>query len=199
MKTLVVLNGECNNLDFLKRLSEKFDKIVCADGGYLHTVSAGVKPDTVVGDFDSSNLPENIQSVVFPKEKDLSDAEIAIEYAKNYYGNDITLTCSLGKRLDHQLFNVFLLAKYPDIIIEESDVIVFLCKTYTDFSKFNGKTVSFFPIEKSNLTLKNFKYNLVEQDVQQGNTVTLSNIALVNAAVNVNSGKVIAIINKNDV
>lgn len=198
MKTLIVLNGECKDTTFLKLQSAKFDKIICADGGYTHTVSAGVFPDFVVGDFDSSKIPTDVKCIVFPKEKDLSDAEIAIDYAIDNFGDDVTLTCALGKRLDHQMFNVFLLAEYPKLRIEEKDTVVFLCKDSNDFSEYANKTVSFLPIEKSNITLSNFKYNVSNCDIRLGKTVTLSNIALKNATVDVNYGKVIAIINKTD-
>ncbi len=198
MKTLIILNGECKSLPFLKKLSEAYDKIICADGGFLHAVSAGIKPDIVVGDFDSSTVPDGVECVIFPKEKDLSDAEIAIEYAIENFGKEIILTCSLGKRLDHQLFNVFLLAKYPDLCIEEVDTVAFLCTVHNDFSEYENKTISFFPVEKSNLTLENFKYNISNCDVITGETVTLSNVASKNAAITVNSGKVIAIVNKTE-
>ena len=196
MKTLVILNGECKDSVYLKNYAASFDKVVCADGGYLHAVAAGIKVDTVVGDFDSSSRPSCVESVVFPKEKDLSDAEIAIEYAVEKFGENITLICSLGERLDHQLFNVFLMIKYPFLRIEESDVLAFLCEENNDFSEFENKTVSFLPIEKSNITLNGFKYNLCNCDIIPGETVTLSNIVLKDAEVKVNSGKVIAIINK---
>lgn len=198
MKTLVVLNGECKSISFLKELSAGFDKIICADGGYIHAVAAGVKPDVVVGDFDSSDMPDGVNSIVFPKDKDLSDAEIAIEYAIKNYGENVTLTCSLGKRLDHQLFNIFLLVKYPYLYIEEKDVCAFICKAHNDFSKYLNKTISFLPLENSNITLNNFKYNIYNHNVKPGETVTLSNIALKDASADVNFGKVVAIINKTD-
>jgi len=196
MKSLVILNGECKNLGYLKSLSADFDKIICADGGYLHAVAAGIKVDAVVGDFDSSNLPYDVNYVVYPKEKDLSDAEIAIEYAIEHFGKDVTLTCSLGKRLDHQMFNVFLLAKYPFLKIEEVDVMAFLCTSKNIFSEFEEKTVSFLPIENAKITLKNFKYCVTEYDIKPGETVTLSNVAFKDAEIDIISGKVIAIVNK---
>ena len=198
MKTLVILNGECNSQKFLKKLSDEYDRVICADGGFLHAVSAGIKPDIVVGDFDSSELPTDTECVVFPKDKDLSDAEIAIEYAIRNYGKNITLTCALGKRLDHQMFNVFLLSKYPFIRIEEYNVIVFLCEANKNFSEFENKTISFFPVERANITLKNFKYNISDFNIKFGETTTLSNIALKNASLQVNNGRVFSIINKTD-
>ena len=163
MKTLIILNGECPDVKFLQEFASMFDKIVCADGGYLHAVSVNLNVNAVVGDFDSSNLPEDVYSVVYPKDKDLSEAEIAIEFAIKNFGNDITLTCSLGKRLDHQLFNVFLLIKYPFLRIVENDALIFLCGEYNSFREYKNHIVSFIPIEKSNLTLENFKYNLLNQ------------------------------------
>lgn len=199
MKTLIILNGECKSTSFLKQFVSQFDRIVCADGGYLHAVSAKAKVNAVVGDFDSSDFPDNVEYIVYPKEKDLSDAEIAIEYAVEKYGKDIVMTCSLGKRLDHQLFNVFLLTKYPFLKIEEDDVLAFMCGKYEEFSKYKNLTVSFLPVGDANVTLENFKYNINSRNVKTGETVTLSNVALKNATVRINSGKVIAVINKTNV
>jgi len=199
MKTLVILNGECKNSCFLKEFSLNFDKIICADGGYKYALDAGVVPDVVVGDFDSSFKPHGVKTVVYPADKDLSDAEIAIEYAKENFGGQVVMTCSLGKRLDHQIFNLFLLLKYKDLVIEEVDTIAFLCDKEMEFCGFENKTVSFLPIKNSNISLSGFKYPLEYGDVKMGQTLTLSNIALNDAKIIVNFGAVIAIINKTDI
>ncbi|MBQ2897564.1 MAG: thiamine diphosphokinase [Clostridia bacterium] len=199
MKILIILNGRCKNFAFLKELALKADKIICADGGYKHALSAGITPDIVVGDFDSSEKPDNVDTLVFPADKDLSDAEIALEYAANNYDGEIILTCALGGRLDHQLFNLYLFLKYNDILIEEDDVIISYCDDKADFNDFNGKCVSFLPLEDSNITLSGFKYPLKNADVKIGDTLTLSNVALAGASITVNSGKVLAIVSKTDI
>ncbi len=196
MKTLIILNGKCESLSFLKELSLKVDKVICADGGYIHAQNAGIVPDIVVGDFDSCVVPKNIKTVVFPKEKDLNDAEIAINYAIEHYGDDIVLSCALGGRLDHQMFNLHLLFKYNKVIIEETDVKVIYCDNLVDFNNYIGKSISFLPYEKANISLEGFKYPLYNADLKIGDTLTLSNIALENAKLIVNSGKVLAVICK---
>lgn len=199
MNTLIILNGKCNNYNFLKSLSLEADNIICADGGYKHALNAGIIPDVVVGDFDSVNKPENINTVVFPAEKDLSDAEIALKYAEDKFGGKITVTCALGGRVDHQLFNLLLFLKYKNMLIEEENTLILYCDDKADLSGFVNNHISFIPLEDSNITLNGFKYPLENSNIKMGDTVTLSNIALKGAKLVVNSGKVLAVVTKTDI
>ena len=154
--------------------------------------------DLVVGDFDSSQKPEDVDTVIFPVDKDLSDAEIAAQYALDNFGGEVIFTCAIGGRLDHQLFNVFLLSKYKSVSVREENLAVFLCEDIRDFSEFENNIVSFFPVGEANITLSGFKYSAENQDIRMGETLTLSNIAKKNAKLCVNSGKVIAIASKTE-
>lgn len=198
MKTLIILNGECNNYSFLRDLSAGVDRIVCADGGYNHALKAGISVDLVVGDFDSVQKPDNVKTITFPAEKDLNDAEIAAQYALENYGNEVIFTCALGGRFDHQLFNLLLLLKYQNASVIEENVNAFLCDGCADLSEFENNTVSIMPVGNANITLIGFKYPLKNRDIKMGETLTLSNIAQKNAKICVNSGKVIVIVSKTD-
>ena len=46
----IVGAGECKKLDFTKKDG---DIVIAADGGYKYLQRAGIKPDIVIGDFDS--------------------------------------------------------------------------------------------------------------------------------------------------
>ena len=81
MKALIILNGECRNCTYLFNRTKNCDLLICADGGYKHLKALDVEPDVVLGDFDSSEEPKGIETVKFPAEKDMTDGEIAIEYA----------------------------------------------------------------------------------------------------------------------
>lgn len=81
------------------------DFIIAADGGLRHTQALGLRPDEIIGDFDSLGyVPE--AGVVFPVEKDDTDTMLAVRRGLElglrryviYGGMD-------GKRLDHTLAN----------------------------------------------------------------------------------------------
>ena len=84
---------------------EQDDHIIAADGGLTHVQAMGLKPNTVLGDFDSLGyVPEN--ALVFPVEKDDTDAMLAVRKGLELGCNRFLLYGSLdGPRLDHTVAN----------------------------------------------------------------------------------------------
>ncbi|MDO5401589.1 MAG: thiamine diphosphokinase [Eubacteriales bacterium] len=81
------------------------DYVIAADGGLRHCEAAGVRPDAVLGDFDSLGyVPRGAN--VFPVEKDDTDAMLAVRHGLALGYREFLLYGSLdGKRLDHTLAN----------------------------------------------------------------------------------------------
>lgn len=81
------------------------DLVIAADGGLAHCQALGVKPDGVLGDFDSLGyLPED--ATVFPVEKDDTDSMLAIRRGLEAGFRRFVLYGALdGPRLDHTLAN----------------------------------------------------------------------------------------------
>lgn len=195
MKTLIVLNGECRNCTYLFNQVKNFDKIIGADGGYKHLKELGVKPDIVLGDFDSSSQPEDIKTEKFPVEKDMTDTELAIEYAKKMGADEIVLTCALGGRVDHEMANIFLLTAHKNVTIEEENCKILCISGEYQLSNQKGKTISLIPFMKAKVSLKGFKYPL-DGEINTGSTLTLSNIVESDVAkINITEGRSILIIN----
>jgi len=84
---------------------EKEDYIIAADGGLNHTNNLGITPNGILGDFDSLGyMPEG--SLVFPVEKDDTDAMLAIRKGLELGYREFYLYGSLdGPRLDHTVAN----------------------------------------------------------------------------------------------
>ena len=61
--------------DMIKKSVCESDFVVCADGGYKYAFAANVKPDLIIGDFDSAEFPENVKCdiVKLPVHKDDTD------------------------------------------------------------------------------------------------------------------------------
>jgi len=81
------------------------DCVIAADGGLRHTQVLGLRPDVVLGDFDSLGYtPEGAN--VFPVEKDDTDAMLAVRKGLELGYRDFILYGTLdGKRLDHTVAN----------------------------------------------------------------------------------------------
>ena len=195
MKALIILNGECRNCTYLFNQIKEFDKIICADGGYKHLKKLNINPDAVLGVFDSTDEPKDIETVRYPVEKDMTDAEIAIEYAISCGAEEIVLTCALGGRVDHEMANIFLLTAYKNVSIAEENCKIMCLDGKTILKNCKDKTVSIIPFMKAKATLSGFKYPL-DGEINTGSTLTLSNIVENDTAiVDVTEGRCILIIN----
>jgi len=87
------------------------DCIIAADGGYRHLRAAGLKPDLVVGDFDSLGyVPEGEEIVRHPVRKDDTDTMLAVKLGLARGYDRFLLLGGLGGRLDHTIANLHALA-----------------------------------------------------------------------------------------
>jgi thiamine pyrophosphokinase len=95
----------------VRPILERAALIVAADSGASHTLALGLRPDVVVGDTDSISadalLSLHADGVPFehhPTDKDVTDGELAIDYARKAGFDRITLiTGGSVERLDHLL------------------------------------------------------------------------------------------------
>lgn len=86
------------------------DFVICCDSGLRHCGSLGIRPDLIVGDFDSHERPEtDRETIVLPCEKDDTDTAFAAKEALARGFRDFLLLGVIGGRLDHTLGNVSIL------------------------------------------------------------------------------------------
>lgn len=86
--------------------------IICADAGYAHAASANIRPNLIIGDFDSysGTLPNDIPIQKLPVEKDDTDTGRSVAFAMEQGFTDITIVGGIGGRFDHTMANVQTLA-----------------------------------------------------------------------------------------
>lgn len=83
------------------------DFIIAADGGYTALKQLGMKPNLVVGDFDSLGyVPQAEETVQHPVRKDDTDSLLAIRLGLERGYRNFVLTGALGGRLDHTFANL---------------------------------------------------------------------------------------------
>ena len=144
MKTALIITSIVNDQLRIRRsiLDAEYDMTICCDGGLDRAAELGVRPDILLGDFDSAehiqisddpddennkmdpdpydgsgsgnNAADNDEAelIVLPREKDATDTEAAVDLAYERGARVITIIGGLGGRLDHTLANIGLLAKY---------------------------------------------------------------------------------------
>ena len=84
------------------------DLLICADGGYDAAVKHGLKPDLVIGDFDSMPF-EHVQGCAcmrLPVHKDDTDMVVCLEEGRRRGYTSFRIAGCLGGRLDHTISNL---------------------------------------------------------------------------------------------
>ena len=82
------------------------DFVLCADGGWLLARQMGVRPDLVIGDFDSSDEPAGEAVRRVPAEKDDSDTLLCLRHGLSMGFDDFLIVGGFGGRVDHTLANL---------------------------------------------------------------------------------------------
>lgn len=89
------------------------DYIICADGGYTHAHLEGIKPNVIIGDFDSMNCDpvgfvpgHDCEVIRLSAEKDDTDTMICLKYGIEHGYENFFILGGLGGRLDHTIANL---------------------------------------------------------------------------------------------
>jgi len=116
---LILASGSWTEAGRLGALVASADYIIAANGGFSKALTHGVRVDEVVGDLDSASDqsvcaldgPTAPPVDLFPRDKDWTDLELAIDRALLRDPAKIVLVGAAGDRLDHTLTNLHLLEK----------------------------------------------------------------------------------------
>ena len=77
MKALIISGGDYSPIPDLS-----CDYVIACDRGYLHAEKMGIRPDLILGDFDSAPVPDGkIQVEQYPVRKDDTDTMLAVKKA----------------------------------------------------------------------------------------------------------------------
>ena len=105
MKTCYIFGAlDCCVTDFKP---QKDDFIIAADGGYNTLKKLNIKPDLVVGDFDSlGSIPENENIIKHPVKKDDTDTLLAVKIGLEKGYKTFVIYGAIGGRLDHTVATI---------------------------------------------------------------------------------------------
>lgn len=123
MRCAIFLNGEyaAGTQGFHRDRAEAANLVVAADNGYAYLHRLGLRPDLLVGDFDS--LPKalaaeaeagGVEVVTLPVRKAETDAEVAARAALARGATEVDLLGALGGAFDHELGNVAVLRRLAE-------------------------------------------------------------------------------------
>ena len=111
MRAYIYVGGPIDPAAITER-PEKGDMLIAADSGWNNATLLGVTPDVLMGDMDSlgdKKVPGGVEIYRVPAEKDLTDTQLAVEYALQNGARDIVIIGGLSGRLDHTVSNLAIL------------------------------------------------------------------------------------------
>lgn len=192
MKQAVIFaNGNLSDLSQAKNIITNEDCIICADGGVKHVLKLGLTPHAVIGDFDSISTSlqkklarKKIELIKYPKKKDETDFELAINFALEKKCHQIIIFGILGDRIDHLMANIFLLAKIQTenesvkIKIFEGNKEIYILNKEIIINGQIGDEVSLIPISKmlQGVITDGLEYPLKNETLVFGSTRGVSNV-----------------------
>lgn len=124
------------------------DYVIAADAGYAQL--GGIRPDLVVGDFDSLGFaPENENIVRHPVKKDDTDTLLAVKLGLEKGYTRFVILGGLGGRLDHTIANIQTLSYLAlrgarGCLAGERECVILLQNTCVRFERSCSGTVSVF-------------------------------------------------------
>lgn len=179
MKTCYIIGG--GSFDGFFDEIKKDDLVLAADRGYRLAKSENIKVDYIIGDFDSSQRPEDDHVIALNPVKDYTDTVAAIEFAKEKGFKKIIIYGGLGGRESHTISNIRTIYHYQkqgiDIRLKSKAKEIFVVDdklTYT--YKNHDFYVSIFSLDdNTRLTIKGLYYELEDYIMKIDDALGVSN------------------------
>ena len=215
---VIVLGGEFDNHYYFKNRISNFlsnkGLLVGVDSGANHIHDMEIRPNLLVGDFDSISKMVacdfvEVKNIRYSREKDMTDGELAIrEVIKRGYA-DILLLGATGGRFDHYLQNIHLLELADDlgasVSVEATGIVMDLItsnRSILVFEVTKNDVISLIPISSivEGITTEGLKYSLEDSSLKRNTSRGISNVPQINYAnsmvsISIKSGKMLVIKN----
>lgn len=180
-KTIILANGDFPvhkvPLDYLRNAG----RIICCDGSADQLIKAGFIPEAIVGDLDSvsQEVSERFSDRLYQdRDQETNDLTKAVNWCikKNY--NDLVILGATGKREDHTIGNISLLAEYAPnvrvVMVTDTGILRPFLRSCT-FPSIPGQQVSVFSVNpETEITSRGLVYPLVRKKLRNWWEATLN-------------------------
>lgn len=181
MKALLLINGlppkELPDL-------EQFERIYCTDGAYAHLLAKRIRPDFVIGDFDSVEV-EDISpfvNIIVRPDQDFTDFDKCLQVIEDHGFTEVDVYGSTGLEHDHFLGNLSTALQYKkrlDITFYDDYSIFFFTNKNTELEGVKDHVISLLPFPSvKNVQSSGLLYTLNGMDLKFGKRVGTRNIAI---------------------
>jgi len=166
-KALILADGSFPVHEIPLNLIRNAEFIVCCDGSVSSLVAFGMEPDAIAGDMDSISpllLNKYSDRVFRSNDQETNDLTKAVEWCAESGFTELSIAGATGKRDDHTIGNISLLAEYGKIakVSLYTDTGLFM-PFYVDclIETWPGQQISIFSIISSTeISSKGLKYPL---------------------------------------
>jgi thiamine pyrophosphokinase len=189
-RAVIFANGKMENPPpFIDEILSD-DLIIAADGGTLHCKALRIKPNVIIGDFDSlapndvsSYQQAGVEIVPYPTHKDETDLELALKYALTHEVTQTYIIGALGNRWDMTVSNILLGAQgeFSQLSIHLLDgldeLIILRGNHHYDIDGRSGDTLSLVPLggDAHRITTHGLVYPLANETLFFGSSRGVSN------------------------
>lgn len=208
-RIIIFANGELPSLEKARDLLRDDDFIIAADGGTRHAIALGRTPKVIIGDLDS--LPANFEIskfdndvILYPKDKNETDLELAIQHALTLNPEQIIILAALGGRLDQTLGNIALISDLQpaayNMKIDDGLEEIFFCRENAQVDGASGDIVSLIPWqgEVTGIVTAGLKWPLQNETLYPQKTRGISNEMMSDTAiVQIKSGLLLIVHRRN--
>lgn len=188
MKAVIVSGGTPPSYGLIKQELRDSSCLICADSGANCLYKYNIYPDVIVGDLDSIHENalkyfecKNTNILKYPREKDCTDTEIALDKAIELGANEIVLLGNTGSRIDHLLGNLGMLLKCLKLdinaIIKDEHNSISISNKPIKIKGNIGDTFSLISYYENveNLSIMGAKYPLNNHYLEIGSALGISN------------------------
>lgn len=166
------------------------DYVVCADGGIALAKRLKIRPDLIVGDFDSGEDPaccpeplfEGVPVLRVPSEKDDTDTKLALSQLHQKGCALVLVFGGLGGRLDHTLANIadliyFCRRGMRVVLVSAQNTLFVLENESLSLPQVQNRYLSLFSLTPccKGVTLERVKYPLQNDTLTQEVPLGISN------------------------
>ncbi len=160
------------------------DFVLACDRGYAYCAREGIRPDLILGDFDSysGELPAGVPVLRYPVEKDDTDTMLAVRWAGEQGFDAVRLCCAFGGRVDHLLSNVetlhYAAALGMEAEAEDDNTYLRILRPGTSMLPYReGRSLSLIALTEqvSGLTIRGAKYEVEDAVLHKPTTLGQSN------------------------
>ena len=196
ISTVIIANGQFPTHPIPLSCIERANYIICSDGAANEFIKNGGNPNAIVGDCDSISKEnrELYSNIIFPvKDQETNDLTKSVKFCVERGLKEIVIVGGTGKREDHTLGNISLLADYISIakvvMVTNWGVFTPIIST-TEFKSYKGEKISIFSIDQVKLKTENLKYPLNDRILTNWWQGSL-NVSIANSFKIITSGRTI--------